>query len=430
MYGYAAQFKVEMNISRATVLTLLFSLLLPALAGARGIIDVAIVVQSPIESEPYSYLVDLFEAENPGYSVILHARNDKSFKQKLPEWLAKSEMDVVFWQAGERLYEYARASKVVSLDKIWETNRLDSYHSPTMKQLVSLNDKVYGLPVTKYNWGFFYNQALFASLNLQPPTTIPELIAVCSTLREQGIPPMLLGARDQWPTLAWFDYINIRMNGLAFHRRTLKGEISFQSEEIIAVFELWQSLLAHCPFNTDYQQKTWDQPISALTRGKAGMMLMGNFLQHKLFPAQLQKLGYFSFPEIKKEHNSYEIVPTDIVMISSNSNNQEGAKAFVRFLTQSDVLQKYNQRLSHPLITQGTYPEANHLTQAAVEQLKKSKGVSQYFDRAAPSYLAEAALDYLNVFISTKDIITVTKALEKVRVSKQYSPDEPHQSNQ
>lgn len=412
-----------MNTNQATLFTIFLFLLLPAPVLARGIIDVAIVVQSPIESEPYSYLVDLFEAENPGYSVILHARNDKSFKQTLPEWLEKSEMDVIFWQAGERLFNYARSQKIKSLNHIWESNELDNYYSARLKQLVLLNEHVYALPVAKYNWGFFYNQVLFESLNIQPPKTITELMTVCSTLSKQGIPAMLLGARDQWPTLAWFDYINIRMNGLAFHQGLLNGEISFQSEEVMSVFKLWKQLLEECPFNTDYAQKTWDQPISALTRGKAGMMLMGNFLQHKLFPDRLQKLGYFPFPEINKKHNNYEIVPTDVVMISANSNNEEGAEAFVRYLTQTDILGKFNERLSHPLITDGTYPKANHLTQAAVEQLENSKGFTQYFDRAAPGYLADAALDYFNVFIENKDIAAVAKALEKVRITKQYSHD-------
>ena len=43
--------------------------------------------------------------------------------------------------------------------------------------------------------GVFYNKNIFAKYKLSPPTTVPQLLAMCGTLNANGIIPMSLSAQ-------------------------------------------------------------------------------------------------------------------------------------------------------------------------------------------------------------------------------------------
>src|SRR5262245_62586825 len=40
---------------------------------------------------------------------------------------------------------------------------------------------------------------------------------LCDTLSAAGITPITIGTKDVWPAAAWFDYIDMRLNGPEFH---------------------------------------------------------------------------------------------------------------------------------------------------------------------------------------------------------------------
>lgn len=50
---------------------------------------------------------------------------------------------------------------------------------------------------------------------------------MCETLKNAGITPITIGAANKWTSAAWFDYLNLRINGLDYHQRLLQGEIPF-----------------------------------------------------------------------------------------------------------------------------------------------------------------------------------------------------------
>ena len=85
-----------------------------------------------------------------------------------------------------------------------------------MQNAVSWQGHVYALPYSYYHWGLFYSRSTLQKVGLQPPVNWSELLQSCKILRQHGITPLVLGAKEYWPALAWFDYLNLRLNGLAF----------------------------------------------------------------------------------------------------------------------------------------------------------------------------------------------------------------------
>lgn len=156
-----------------------------------------------------------FYAET-GIRVQLLAYTDQEYKAKFPLWLtAEHSPDLLYWQGapagpmpvaapcghwmncGKR-----RIGKLASARPCSESSRR-GHLCPTRSY---------------YHWGIFYSKRTLQRVGLTPPTTWSQLLQGCTRLRQQGSP------RSSWAVRpvaspAWFDYLNLRLNGLAFHQR-------------------------------------------------------------------------------------------------------------------------------------------------------------------------------------------------------------------
>jgi raffinose/stachyose/melibiose transport system substrate-binding protein len=61
---------------------------------------------------------------------------------------------------------------------------------------VEVDGKVYGTPLASYTVGLAYQKAIFAENGVTPPTTWQELRDVARTLKDAGVTPIVLGAKD------------------------------------------------------------------------------------------------------------------------------------------------------------------------------------------------------------------------------------------
>ena len=77
---------------------------------------------------------------------------------------------------------------------VWEEYGL--YDSMASSRLsVTVDDKQYGVPWGYYQWGMYYRTDIFDKVGLSVPTNFEELVAACSTLRENNITPVAIGTR-------------------------------------------------------------------------------------------------------------------------------------------------------------------------------------------------------------------------------------------
>ena len=69
---------------------------------------------------------------------------------------------------------------------------------------------------------------------MQEPKTWTEFLALCETLKSKGVPPIGIGAGGDtpWVASAWFDYLNIRINGAPYHRELLAGKHRFDDPKV------------------------------------------------------------------------------------------------------------------------------------------------------------------------------------------------------
>lgn len=201
------------------------------------------------------------------------------------------------------LDEAIRQEQLTDLTEVWLQSGLLDNH-PVGLQGFSLHDgKQYYVPLA-YSWvAIYYNKAIFAQYNLTPPQTWEEFLLVCDTLLANAVTPLALSGQS--PTgIMWFEYLNLRLNGAAFHRDLLAGNISYEDEHIRKVLESWQLLFTNGyfienPYRFDDQtslRAVIQGETEAKSQPKAAMILTDSLLVGAL-PADSQaELDYFSFP--------------------------------------------------------------------------------------------------------------------------------------
>jgi len=74
------------------------------------------------------------------------------------------------------------------------------FYPNTLEYTATVDGKIWSVPTgSVFLTGVYYNKSIFASHNLAVPTTWPEFVAVCETLRAAGLAPITIGGKDGWP---------------------------------------------------------------------------------------------------------------------------------------------------------------------------------------------------------------------------------------
>lgn len=381
-------------------------------------VTVGILSTSGVQRSMYSSVAREFEKANPDIQVEMLFRSDAEYKEQILQWFNDgSGPDILNWQGGERLYQHVRQGRIANLSTFWQQHDLHDKFSQAAKGAVSLDNDIYAVPVSYYQWGFYYRKSLFDSLGMQAPTDWQSFLAVCEKLKSQGVTPITIGAQYKWPTAAWFDYLNLRLNGLAYHQALLKGEIPFTDSGVRQVFEHWKELLAKGYFVDRYNGWNWQQAMPFMYHKLAGMTLIGNFFAGTLPEVLKDDFRFFPFPIINNEVAVFEEAPLDLFMIPSYAKQNTSAKRFLLYLASKEFQQKFNREVG--MIPPNIQSELSndYFIQQGTKILNEAEGVSQFFDRDTNAELAGAATEIFTVFMDNKDIQAALLALEEARLA-------------
>lgn len=340
-----------------------------------------------------------FSDENPDIQLISNAYNQEDYKKDFATHLSKDRADVAFWFAGERLRDAITRQQLRAIDADQVEYLLTKRMVPATIDASRVNGSIYGLPLSYYPWGFFYRKSIFAHLGLAPPETWSEFIALCQRLKKEGVVPLAVGNKDGWPAAAWFDYLDLRLNGLDYHRRLLSGRESFDNPRTREVFRVWKELLQSGYFLNDTMDKSWDEVLPYFYRDRVAMILMGGFVASKFPPGMVADIDFFRFPQSSPDMPDYEDAPLDILVFPVTGGHHQAVRRFIYYLVQSDALLRYNLATSMTPPLNDVAKSGNELLDRQYFMLKKANGLAFYFDRDARAALVPAAFEGFRQFL-------------------------------
>jgi multiple sugar transport system substrate-binding protein len=268
-----------------------------------------------------------------------------------------------------------------------------------------------------YQIGFYYHKPLFSKLGITEPNNWDEFIVICDVLKQNNVLPIYIGSKSNWPATAWFDYLNLRLNGIKFHKQLMRGEASYLDKRVHNAFKKLQDISEAGYFIEDHQDLEWKQGLPLLFRGLAGMSMLGNYAVQDFPEKIIKKIGYFKFPILNDLSIYYEEAPLDVLVVPTTSEHTELTKLFIQFAAKRDNQENFNKSLGVLSPHKGAQQNNSSLVQEAYNTLANAAGITQFFDRDSKKDYADKAMPIIDAFLLNLDIEATQKALEKVRLT-------------
>lgn len=363
-------------------------------------------------------VVKMFKAKYPNIDVTHSIIAHEDFKQALRAYLtASTPPDVMTWFAGNRARFFIDMGTIMDISDLYKQQGWDKTIPKGFVALSTVNGKQYFLPTSYYWWAVYYNKAVFAKYNLQPPKTWDEFLAVCETLKKNGVTPITIGAKAPWTAAGWFDYLNMRTNGPEFHINLMLGKEKYDDPRVKKTFENWKVLLDKGYFVANAASYEWAEVLPDFVQGKSAMYLMGQFVMDSIPKENQKDFDFFRFPIMDPKIPIGEDAPTDGFFAAAKAPHPEQAKLFLAFLNSKEVVNYTVKTLNRvPVSTEADPSLFTPETLKGMELLKGADYVAQFYDRDTTPPMAEKGMAaFMQFWTNTGKIDSILAQLEKDR---------------
>ena len=328
-------------------------------------------------------LVKDFNAKGEG-QVKLNSIPTTTYNQQLPSYLtAKNPPDVYTWYAGQATRDYADQGLLLDLSSVWKSH--SSEFPSALKKLStdSKGNEVF-VPTDYYWWGIYYFKSDFTKLGLTPPKTWDEFVADCAKIKSAGVTPLTMGLSDNaWLAAAWFDYLDLRINGGDFHLKLLAGKESYDSPQVRKVFAAFKQVLPY--FDSGVLGTTNNQAISDFSQGKVAMYLLGAWAQPSIPADKQSDLAFFQFPMVDPSVPVAEEAPTDGFIASVKTTKPNLTKKFLDYVAGAAAQTQLGEGQKGTMLPANSSAtlQLDALSSQGKQMLESAKQITQFYNRDA-----------------------------------------------
>lgn len=240
-------------------------------------------------------IIEAFEDANPDIQVEAKLLPYADYVTAIKTELASGTgPDVFDLQAGGMLAEFQ--SLLEPLDELasselgegWE----ESYNADALAQ-ASVDGTAYGLPHGfQTAGGLWVNVSLLEANGLEVPTTWDELVTASSTLRDAGVVPLAIGAKDDWMLI---DVFSAMSNAIAPGEQydAMDGDGEWTSDGLVESFEAFSAIFTDgVAQDGAVGATTYTDTFDLFADGKAAFFANGSWNQD-MFVNAADRIGAF-----------------------------------------------------------------------------------------------------------------------------------------
>jgi multiple sugar transport system substrate-binding protein/raffinose/stachyose/melibiose transport system substrate-binding protein len=349
-----------------------------------------------------------FEADT-GYTIKNSPIGHEDFKTDILVRAAGDSLpDVFSYWAGARTQFVVDSGSLHSIDDMWARDGLDNVVAKSVADSATMyNGKRYLVPFNYHYAGMFYNTQVLADAGVADmPTTWDGFMALCETLKANGVTPIALGSKNRWPAQFWFDYLLLGTAGPDYRASLMNGSAAYDDAEVKAAMAMWKELADKGYFAANANADSWTDASDRVARGEAAMTLMGTWITGYWNGNGLMAgddYDFFEFPMIDAGVPNAVVGPVDGWLISANSENRANAEALVAFLasdpeSQAKWAQVQGALSANVNVDASTYTS---VMQRALEVVGNADTFAFNYDLATTPPAAEFGLDMFARFMDS-----------------------------
>ncbi|MEU6548956.1 ABC transporter substrate-binding protein [Streptomyces sp. NPDC046915] len=378
-------------------------------SSSKGAVTLQSNISAPQAKTAMEHLVAAYEKQKSGKKVTLNTIAAETFRTQLPTYLTSANPpDVYTWYPGSVADAYAKKNLLLSLDEVWNSSPDLKRYSKALHTLCtsSAGKKVF-VPQDYYWWGMFYRKSNFKKWGVSEPRTWDEYLDLCDKIKSKGVAPIGIGAggNTPWVASAWFDYLDIRINGAQYHRELLAGKHRFDDPEVHKVFDRWKEVLPY--FDPNGTAIAFQDATTSVLNGRTGMMLIGTFFADAAPKSALDDIDFFRFPVIDAKVPLAEEAPVDGYFVSARTGRRDPVFDFMSYLATAEAQELYISGSSGTTLP--CHPDAKDagtpLVKKGREHIEAAAEITQFFNRDSSDALQPTADNALTKFMAEpKDI--------------------------
>lgn len=284
-------------------------------------------------------VAEAYKESHPGIDIVIESASD-NYATSLKTKFMGGEAPDIFTVVG---YEDAKmwSSHLEDLsDQPWADNMID-----LAKEGITIDQAVYGMPVSVEGYGYMYNKNLFEKAGItELPKTVTSFKQTIEKLEAAGIQPITE------PYMDWYQAGNFMINvGIArqedpmgFIKGLNDGTQSFAGNKVfeeLGNFLLYDVSKCASPFNTDFNTQ-----MSTFSNQEVAITLGGNWNQPTLDAAENNiHAGLMAFPinDDEKANDKLYAGVTGYWAVNKDSDVKEEAKEFLAWLSTTPEGQTY-----------------------------------------------------------------------------------------
>ncbi len=346
--------------------------------------------------------------------IVAHALDHEAFKSMIHVTLAKEKPPELFsYWAGAKTQALVDQGKLEPIDDIWLSTPFANRAKTSVTEAASTyNSKKYLLPITEHFIVFFYNKQLFTREGFSAPSSWNELLELAENLKNRGLIPFTLGAKERWPAQFWFDYLLLRTAGPTYRQALMENRAKYTDPEVRAVYALWGTLLQKGYFNQNANDLDWTEATDQLCSGEAAMTLMGTWAipllsGEKCGLAEESGFDFFVFPTIIDTVPKVALGPVDGIVLTKDSIGRQPAKIVLRSFAKAAAQMRLS--VGSGGFAPNSLVEKDFYSPLRQRIRKESTAASHWafnYDLATASAIADKGMDSFNEIIAFPDQTT------------------------
>ncbi|MDR3115305.1 MAG: extracellular solute-binding protein [Treponema sp.] len=238
--------------------------------------------QSVGETDPSAkilkQLIAQWNREHPDIKVTEDGVTGEQYKTKINTALAANDApDIFYMWGGSFSRPFIEAGKMLDITDMIPGSTKNTM-IPGAVEAVTVNGRIYSFPCYTHIANLYCNKELFEKAGAKLPATYAELLDTVKKLRAAGITPAVLGEKDRWPGMYWFDIMAMRQAGNPASMAAMRDPAKFNSPDFIEAARKVQELVDAGLFNTSLFSMSYDEMLGAFNNGQAAMMFQANWI--------------------------------------------------------------------------------------------------------------------------------------------------------
>jgi glucose/mannose transport system substrate-binding protein len=279
--------------------------------------------------------------------------------------------------------------------------------------IVSYQGKPYSVPVNIHRANvLWYNKKVFAANNLTAPKTFDDFFKVADALKAKGIAPLALGDKDSFASVQLFETILIGTLGVDGYTGLWTGATKWTDPKVTDSLNTFKKMLTYT--NSDHAALTWDQANDLLIQGKAGMTVMGDWIDGDYTARKFTDYGWVASPG----NDGIFDALSDTFGLPKGVKNRDNALKFLALLGSKEGQEAFNPKKGSICARSDCDPKLfDEYLQSAMKDWTTNKIVpSLAHGAAAKEGWLTSISDLVVAFVTKGDVAATQTALAKACV--------------